>query len=69
MVKFHFLKVDNHIKVTIAFTMANIIVGVDQEDPEAEHVYSELVHGRIAIPKWLHLGNCQEPHPNIGMYV
>ena len=69
MVKIHFLKVDNHMKVTITFTMPNIIVGIDQQDLEAEHVYSELVHGRIAVPKWLYLGNYQEPHPNIGMYT
>lgn len=41
----------------------------DQQGREGEDVYTELVHGRIAIPMWLYHGNHQESRPNIGMYM
>ena len=70
MEKFHLLKVANHNIKLDYFIMPNCFVAVvDQQDLEGEHVYTELVHGRVAIPMWLYRGNHQEPHPNIGMYT
>ena len=41
----------------------------DIADQQGKHLYSELVHGRVAIPTWLYRGSYQESLPNLGKYT